>query len=38
MPKPLPLDAKAELNSAADRMSVAYRRYLKASGVTFGVC
>ncbi len=38
MPKPLPLDAKAELNSPADRMSVAYRRYLKASGVTFGVC
>lgn len=38
LPKGLPLDPKAELNSAADRMSVAYRRYLKASGVTFGVC
>lgn len=33
--KPLPLDAKAELNSPADRMSVAYRRYLKSVGITF---
>jgi len=24
--------------SAADRLSVAYRRYLKASGITVGVC
>lgn len=38
LPKPLPLDPRAELHSSADRMSAAYRRYLKASGVTFGVC
>mgnify|MGYP002760086796 FL=1 len=37
-PKALPLDPRAELHSAADRMSSAYRRYLKASGMTFGVC
>lgn len=37
-PKELPLDPRAELHSAADRMSSAYRRYLKNSGVTFGVC
>lgn len=37
-PKCLPLDPRAELNSAADRMSVAYRRYLKSRGITFGVC
>lgn len=37
-PKALPLDPRAELHSAADRMSSAYRRYLKSSGVTFGVC
>ncbi len=37
-PKCLPLDNKTEMNSPADRMSVAYRRYLKASGITFGVC
>ncbi len=37
LPKPLPLDPRAELHSSADRMSAAYRRYLKASGVTFGV-
>ena len=37
-PKPLPLDPRAELHSAVDRMSSAYRRYLKANGVTFGVC
>lgn len=37
-PKELPLDPRAELHSAADRMSSAYRRYLKTSGVTFGVC
>ena len=38
LPKELPLDPRAELHCAADRMSSAYRRYLKASGVTFGVC
>ncbi len=38
LPKELPLDPRAELHSAADRMSSAYRRFLKTSGVTFGVC
>ena len=38
MPKELPLDPRAELHSSADRMSSAYRRFLKSSGVTFGVC
>lgn len=38
MPKCLPLDPRAEMHSAADRMSSAYRRYLKAGGITFGVC
>jgi phenylpropionate dioxygenase-like ring-hydroxylating dioxygenase large terminal subunit len=37
-PKCLPLDSRAELNSAADRMSVAYRRYLQSRGISFGVC
>lgn len=37
-PRRLPLDPGAEAHSAADRLSVAYRRYLAASGVTFGVC
>ena len=37
-PRRLPLDPRAEMHSAADRMSSAYRRYLKASGITFGVC
>ena len=36
-PKRLPLQPDAEVHSAADRMSAAYRRYLKDSGVTFGV-
>ncbi|KAI5935406.1 Apoptosis-inducing factor 3 [Manis javanica] len=34
-PKCLPLDPRAEMHSAADRMSSAYRRYLRASGITF---
>lgn len=38
LPKELPLDPRAELHSSADRMSSAYRRFLKSSGVTFGVC
>ncbi|QIL81201.1 aromatic ring-hydroxylating dioxygenase subunit alpha [Diaphorobacter sp. HDW4A] len=38
LPKALPLDPRAEMHSVADRMSSAYRRYLKASGITFGVC
>ena len=37
-PKRLPLDLRAELHTAADKASSAYRRYLKASGITFGVC
>lgn len=37
-PKELPLDPRAELHCAADRMSSAYRRFLKTRGVTFGVC
>lgn len=37
-PKELPLDPRAELHTAADRMSSAYRRYLQRQGITFGVC
>ena len=37
-PKRLPLQPGAELNCAADRMSVAYRRFLIDTGITFGVC
>jgi phenylpropionate dioxygenase-like ring-hydroxylating dioxygenase large terminal subunit len=37
-PKRLPLDPKAEMHSAADKASVAYRRYLKRVGIQFGVC
>ena len=37
-PKRLPLQAGAELHCAADRMSVAYRRFLVETNVTFGVC
>lgn len=36
-PKRLPLDG-GEMMSAADRLSVAFRRYLKAQGITHGVC
>jgi phenylpropionate dioxygenase-like ring-hydroxylating dioxygenase large terminal subunit len=36
-PKTLPLSG-GEAMSAADRLSAAYRRYLKACGITFGVC
>ena len=36
-PKRLPLRPDAEVHSAADRMSAAYRRYLKESGIGFGV-
>jgi phenylpropionate dioxygenase-like ring-hydroxylating dioxygenase large terminal subunit len=36
-PKCLPL-AGAEVHSAADRLSAAYRRYLTEQGITFGVC
>ena len=37
-PKRLPLSAGAEQHCAADRMSVAYRRFLVDTGITFGVC
>lgn len=37
-PQCLPLDLRAELHTAADKASSAYRRYLKNLGVTFGVC
>lgn len=37
-PKLLPLDLRAELHTAADRASSAYRRYLSRLGITFGVC
>ena len=37
-PKRLPLDLRAELHTAADRGSSAYRRHLSRLGVTFGVC
>lgn len=36
-PKRLPLSG-GEVHSAADRLSAAYRRYLKRCGITFGVC
>ena len=36
-PKRLPLSG-GEAHSAADRLSAAYRRYLKECGITFGVC
>ncbi|MCG2591945.1 aromatic ring-hydroxylating dioxygenase subunit alpha [Ramlibacter sp. XY19] len=36
-PKRLPLDPRAELHSAADRASSAYRRYLARMAITFGV-
>jgi phenylpropionate dioxygenase-like ring-hydroxylating dioxygenase large terminal subunit len=37
-PPRLPLDLRAELHTAADKASAAYRRYLQDSGITFGVC
>ena len=37
-PARLPLDLRAELHTAADKASSAYRRYLQDSGITFGVC
>jgi phenylpropionate dioxygenase-like ring-hydroxylating dioxygenase large terminal subunit len=37
-PKRLPLDVRAELHTAADKASSAYRRLLKKNGITFGVC
>ena len=37
-PKRLPLDIRAELHTAADKASAAYRRHLQQLGITFGVC
>ena len=37
-PKRLPLEPRAELHTAADKASSAYRRFLKNYGITFGVC
>ena len=37
-PQRLPLDLPAELHTPADRASSAYRRFLRQSGITFGVC
>lgn len=37
-PRRLPVRAGAEVHSAADRTSAAYRRWLLALGITFGVC
>ena len=36
-PKQLPLDLSAELHTAADKASSAYRRHLRTLGITFGV-
>ena len=33
-----PLDLRAELHTAVDKASSAYRRHLKMLGITFGVC
>ena len=37
-PRCLPLDLQAELHTAADRLSSAYRRHLRQLGITFGTC
>ena len=37
-PRRLPLEQGAELHCAADRLSVAYRRYLRNRAITFVVC
>ena len=37
VPRRLPL-SEGEAMSSADRLSAAYRRYLKACAITFGVC
>ncbi len=37
-PQRLPLDLRAELHTAADKASSAYRRHLAQLGITFGVC
>jgi phenylpropionate dioxygenase-like ring-hydroxylating dioxygenase large terminal subunit len=37
-PQCLPLDVRAEVHTAADKASSAYRRFLKQERITFGVC
>lgn len=37
-PRRLPLDVRAEVHTAADKASSAYRRFLKQQNITFGVC
>lgn len=37
VPRRLPLAAEAELSMVSDRMSLAYRKYLKERGMTYGV-
>ena len=35
-PERLPLDLQAELHLRSDRIAVAYRRWLRSMGLTFG--
>lgn len=37
-PQRLPLEVRAEVHTAADKASSAYRRFLKQENITFGVC
>jgi phenylpropionate dioxygenase-like ring-hydroxylating dioxygenase large terminal subunit len=37
LPQRLPLDARAEVSTRADAMSIAYRRWLKARRFNYGV-
>ena len=37
-PKRLPLEPRSELHTSVDRLSGAYRRYLRRLNITFGVC
>jgi phenylpropionate dioxygenase-like ring-hydroxylating dioxygenase large terminal subunit len=37
-PACLPLDARAEAHTAADKASAAYRRFLRQAGIRFGTC
>jgi hypothetical protein len=37
MPKRLPLEQGAELSIRSDRMSLAYRAYLRGQGMRYGV-
>ncbi len=37
-PRRLPLDVHAEVHTAADKASAAYRRFLREAGIGFGTC